>query len=95
MGNLKFLDSLTAEFEKLPGVGKKTAQRYAYYVVEKMSIEEAEQFAEEDKIGLWHRVPPFNIETGEFINEEAKINSLFGEKIIDHLIDKHLNNNIR
>lgn len=53
------------------------------------------KFAEEDKIGLWHRVPPFNIETGEFINEEAKINSLFGEKIIDHLIDKHLNNNIR
>ena len=45
MGNLKFLDSLTAEFEKLPGVGKKTAQRYAYYVVEKMTLEEAEQFA--------------------------------------------------
>lgn len=45
MKNLKFLEKLTGEFERLPGVGKKTAQRYAYYVVEKMSIEEAEQFA--------------------------------------------------
>ena len=45
MSNLKFLDSLTTEFEKLPGVGKKTAQRYAYYVIEKMTLEEAEEFA--------------------------------------------------
>lgn len=42
---IKFLDSLAKSFEKLPGVGKKTAQRYAYYVVEKLSIEETEQFA--------------------------------------------------
>ena len=42
---IKFLDILAKSFEKLPGVGKKTAQRYAYYVVEKMSIEETEQFA--------------------------------------------------
>ena len=43
---LKFLDSLTVEFEKLPGVGKKTANRYAYSVIEKMSEEEVEKFAE-------------------------------------------------
>lgn len=42
---IKFLDSLAKSFEKLPGVGKKTAQRYAYYVVEKMSLEDTEQFA--------------------------------------------------
>lgn len=42
---IKFLDSLAKSFEKLPGVGKKTAQRYAYYVVEKMSNEEVEHFS--------------------------------------------------
>ena len=42
---IKFLDNLAKSFEKLPGVGKKTAQRYAYYVVEKLSLEETEQFA--------------------------------------------------
>lgn len=42
---IKFLDSLAKSFEKLPGVGKKTAQRYAYYVVEKLSLEDTEQFA--------------------------------------------------
>ena len=42
---IKFLDNLAKSFEKLPGVGKKTAQRYAYYVVEKLSLEDTEQFA--------------------------------------------------
>lgn len=45
MSKLKFLEILTNEFEKLPSVGKKTAQRYAYYVVEKMTNEEVENFA--------------------------------------------------
>ena len=35
MKQLKFLDDLVHCFEKLPGVGHKTALRYAYYVVEK------------------------------------------------------------
>ena len=30
---IKFLDSLAKSFEKLPGVGKKTAQRYAYCIL--------------------------------------------------------------
>ena len=34
MKQLKFLDDLVQCFEKLPGVGHKTALRYAYYVVE-------------------------------------------------------------
>lgn len=42
---IKFLDNLAKSFEKLPGVGKKTAQRYAYYVVEKLSIEDVETFS--------------------------------------------------
>ena len=42
---IKFLDSLAKSFEKLPGVGKKTAQRYAYYVVEKMTNEDVEYFS--------------------------------------------------
>lgn len=45
MDKLEFLDDLTANFEKLPGVGKKTALRYAYSVIEKMSKEEVEKFA--------------------------------------------------
>ena len=40
-------EELTKHFEKLPGVGKKTALRYAYYVVEKMSLEEVKMFSEE------------------------------------------------
>lgn len=36
---------LINEFSKLPGVGKKTAQRYAYKIIS-MSPEEAKQFAE-------------------------------------------------
>ena len=45
MSNLKFLDLLAASFENLPGVGKKTARRYAYYIVEKMNAEQVEEFA--------------------------------------------------
>ena len=41
-----FLEALTAYFEKLPGVGKKTAARYAYYVIEKMSEEEVAEFSQ-------------------------------------------------
>ena len=36
---------LTNEFSKLPGVGKKTAERYAYYVI-KLGMEEAQAFAD-------------------------------------------------
>ena len=46
---IKFLDSLAKSFEKLPGVGKKTAQRYAYYVVEKMSLEEFQELVKDSK----------------------------------------------
>ena len=45
MADLKFLDKLSASFELLPGVGKKTAKRYAYYVVEKLSSGEVDSFA--------------------------------------------------
>ena len=47
MNEIKFLDNLIKQFEKLPGVGKKTAGRYAYYVVEKLSKEEIETFSKE------------------------------------------------
>lgn len=46
MSNIDFLDKLIAQFEKLPGVGRKTATRYAYYVVEKLSNDEIKEFAE-------------------------------------------------
>ncbi len=45
MADLKFLNNLASSFESLPGVGKKTAKRYAYYVIEKMSNEQVDEFA--------------------------------------------------
>lgn len=44
LSNIESLDRLTNEFSKLPGVGKKTAGRYAYYVVTSQK-EVAENFA--------------------------------------------------
>ncbi len=45
MTKIDSLDRLTNEFSKLPGVGKKTAARYAYYIVTG-SKEQAQGFAE-------------------------------------------------
>ncbi len=45
MKELKFLEPLIDCFEKLPGVGQKTATRYAFQVVEKLSLEDVEEFA--------------------------------------------------
>lgn len=45
MTKIDSLDRLTNEFSKLPGVGKKTAARYAYYVVTGTK-EQADGFAE-------------------------------------------------
>ena len=47
MSDIKFLETLASYFELLPGVGKKTAKRYAYHVVEKLSLEEVEEFSKE------------------------------------------------
>ncbi len=47
MSEIKFIDKLSKHFEKLPGVGKKTAERYAYHIAEKMTIDEVEAFAKE------------------------------------------------
>lgn len=49
MPELSFLDNLISYFEKLPGVGNKTAKRYAYSLIEKFSKEEALLFSEEIK----------------------------------------------
>lgn len=45
MNALKFLDPLIECFEKLPGVGQKTATRYAFQVVEKLTDEDVLEFA--------------------------------------------------
>ncbi len=45
MNELKFLEPLIVCFEKLPGVGQKTATRYAFQIVEKLSAEDVEEFA--------------------------------------------------
>lgn len=45
MPEFKFLENLSSNFEKLPGVGKKTASRYAFSIIEKMSDDEVERFA--------------------------------------------------
>lgn len=45
MASINFLDALASSFSKLPGVGKKTATRYAYSVIEKLSDDEVTTFA--------------------------------------------------
>lgn len=46
MKELKPLNNLANCFEKLSGVGKKTASRYAFNIVEKYSVTEVEEFAQ-------------------------------------------------
>ncbi len=43
MDELRFLEPLISVFEKLPGVGRKSATRYAFYLVEKFSDEDIEE----------------------------------------------------
>ena len=40
----KSLDSLIQSFQKLPGVGRKTAERYAYFCINKLSEKDIESF---------------------------------------------------
>ena len=44
MNELKFLNRLVASLEKFPGVGKKTATRFAFHIVEKFSEEDVKAF---------------------------------------------------
>ena len=46
MKELVFLNDLVSVFEKLPGVGKKTAIRYAYYIIEKYDIDDINKVCE-------------------------------------------------
>lgn len=46
MKELGFLNDLISVFEKLPGVGKKTATRYAYYIIEKYNIDDINRVCE-------------------------------------------------
>lgn len=45
MGKIDPIDRLVASFKTLPGVGQKTAERYAYSIINK-GVERAEEFAE-------------------------------------------------
>ena len=45
MNNIDSLNNLVAQFTKLPGVGQKTAQRYAYSIIN-MPKEEAKNFSD-------------------------------------------------
>ena len=45
MLDFKFLENLSACFEKLPGVGKKTASRYAFSIIESLSNDDVERFS--------------------------------------------------
>ena len=59
MNDLKFLEDLTEVFKKLPGVGSKTATRYAYYVVEKYSKEDIDKICDvlKNTIDKVHKCP--------------------------------------
>ena len=62
------IGKLVNEFSKLPGVGKKTAQRYAYKIID-MSESEARAFADAI-IGVKRKVRYCNI-CGNFTEEET------------------------
>ena len=47
------------------------------------------KYAEEDKIGVWHHVPPFEIESGAL--KSSHINDLTGEVISKYLLTKYAN----
>ncbi len=42
----KALEELIEEFKKLPGVGRKTAERYALHIINKLDKEEVHQFSQ-------------------------------------------------
>lgn len=53
----KALEDLVEEFKKLPGVGSKTAERYALFIINKYDIENVRQFSsalEDAKTKLHH-----------------------------------------
>lgn len=81
------------ELEKNLNIAKKINKKIVLHV--KTIKGKGYQLASDDKIGVWHRVPPFDIETGQFLTKDSEINSLFGEKMIDHIIKNHLNNALR
>lgn len=54
MKDLPFIAELVSVFEKLPGVGHKTATRYAYYVIEKYNIEDIEKVSDVLKNTMSH-----------------------------------------
>ena len=53
--NVNPLDVLTEQFRKLPGIGKKSAQRIAFHIL-RMTDEQAEEFLRsiEDAIKVIH-----------------------------------------
>ena len=65
---IESIGKLVNEFSKLPGVGKKTAQRYAYKVID-MSESEAKEFADAI-IGVKRKVRYCSV-CGNFTEEET------------------------
>ena len=59
MEDLKFLENLSEVFKKLPGVGAKTAMRYAYYVVEHYTKEDIDKVCDvlNETITKVHKCP--------------------------------------
>ena len=93
--NNKFFSSLGYSYiEGIDGHSFKELIKYLLYAKEsKNSVVlhvktikgKGYKFAEEDKIGLWHHVPAFDIETGIFKSTSVKTT---GEYISDYLISK-------
>lgn len=71
MKELNFLNDLVDCFEKLPGVGRKTATRYAYYVIENYSLEEVKNTCSiiVDTVKNIHKCPNCGMYTSEDICE--------------------------
>ena len=97
MNEIKFLDPLIRSFEKLPGVGQKTATRYAFQVVEKLSEEELAKEGIDARVIDIHTIKPFDeeiiikaaTECGKIVTaEEHSVIGGLGSAVCDCLSEK-------
>ena len=84
MKQLNFLDELVTCFEKLPGVGHKTALRYAYYIVEKYNLEDIKKVSEVliDTFSKIHKCDICGMLTTEDICDICSDNTRDNKKIL-------------
>lgn len=75
---------------KVIAIAKKSKHPCIIHVVTKKG--KGYEFAENDFLGKWHGVPPFNVETGEFLSNKKKNTESWSNIVSDYLINYASNN---